>query len=327
MSENTEHMEHRLLRFTLLIVAALLVVGGAGLSNAQDDARERIHAAYQAVTSWQSYHVQVDETSDYAMTAQGQQAATWQRRERDLALSGSYDLTQRDTPRLSLDLSSRASGLTELNGTQTPSSWDLKLSLARAGEDVFWQGSLQAEPAADIALDDAWAPLDRDAVDETPALSDLALERYLLEDSVDPFLVDNEAWLDAAETIDGPRPFEVSRGTSSDLYVVTVDPAEVADLFEGRFTALTEGRGALIGRDDLLRQLAESGTVSWGAAIDPDSGALTAQFIQIDLEAELQGSLLLTPYTSLSLAFRSDQSVVFSAVNEPVELPGDLPQP
>src|SRR5690606_41486487 len=57
---------------------------------------ERITAAYQDVQGWQSYQVQVDETSDYAMTAQGQQVATWQRRERDLALSGAYDIADRD---------------------------------------------------------------------------------------------------------------------------------------------------------------------------------------------------------------------------------------
>jgi len=61
-------------------------------------------------------------------------------------------------------------------------------------------------------------------------------------------------------------------------------------------------------------------------ALDPASGDLIAQFIQLDLEAELRGSLLQTPYTSMSLAFRSDQSVVFSAINEPVTLPDDLPQ-
>ncbi|MCZ7536036.1 MAG: hypothetical protein M5T61_08995 [Acidimicrobiia bacterium] len=42
-------------------------------------------------------------------------------------------------------------------------------------------------------------------------------------------------------------------------------------------------------------------------ALDPASGDLIAQFIQLDLEAEIRGSLLQTPYTSMSLAFRSDQ--------------------
>jgi len=73
-------MERRWYRLTLLALVALLVLGGAGLSQAQDDAHERITAAYRAVQGWQSYHVQMDETSDYAMTAQGPQAATWQRR-------------------------------------------------------------------------------------------------------------------------------------------------------------------------------------------------------------------------------------------------------
>ena len=37
--------------------------------------------------------------------------------------------------------------------------------------------------------------------DEVPALADLTLSRYLLEDSADPFLVDAETWLNAAESI------------------------------------------------------------------------------------------------------------------------------
>lgn len=319
-------MERHLYRITLLAVLALAVLGGAGLSQAQDDARERISAAYRAVEGWQSYHVQVDETSDYAMTAQGAQAATWQRRERDLALSGGYDVTDRDNAQIVLDLSSRVSGSVEQGGTQTPNSWDIDLRIAQANDGLFWQGSLQAEPAEDFALPEAWEPFTSANADKVPALADLTLSRYLLENGVDPFLVDAQVWLDAAESIEGPRPFDVDRTRTGDLYVVTVDPAQVPDLFEGRFLALTEGQNALVARDDLLRQLQQTGAVTWGVALDPASGDLIAQFIQLDLEAEIRGSLLQTPYTSMSLAFRSDQSVVFSAVNEPVALPDDLPQ-
>ena len=320
-------MDRRLYRVTLLAVLAVLVFGGAGLSAAQDDARERITAAYQDVQSWQSYQVHVDETSDYAMTAQGQQVATWQRRERDLALSGAYDIADRDNARIVLDLSSRVSGSTEQGGTQTPSAWDLDLNVARAENGVFWQGSLDAEPEDEFALPESWAPFSPDETDDVPALADLTLGRYLLEDSADPFLVDAETWLSAAESIEGPQSFNVTRGTPGDLYVVTINPADVPDLFAGRFLALTEGQNALVGRQDLVNQLSQTGTVLWGVALDPATSALLAQFIQIDIEAELDSSLLQSPYSTMSLAFRSDQTVVFSGVNEAITLPDDLPQP
>lgn len=319
-------MERRWYRLTLLALVALLVLGGAGLSQAQDDARERITAAYRAVQDWQSYQVQLDETSDYAMTAQGPQVATWQRRERDLALSGTYDVADRERARIVLDLSSRVSGSTEEGGTQTPTSWEVDLSVARANDEVFWQGRLDAEPAEDFALPESWAPFASADASEVPALADLTLGRYLLEDDIDPFLVDAEAWLAAAESIEGPSAFDVSRTTTGDLYVVTLSPADVPELFEGRFPALTEGQNALVEREALLAGLAETGTVTWGVALDPESSALLAQFIQIDAEAELGGSLLQSPYGTLSLAFRSDQSIVFSSIDEPVALPDDLPQ-
>jgi|GEM_PF-1405697 len=316
-------MDRRLYRVTLLAILAVMVLGGAGLSQAQDDARERISAAYRAVQEWRSYRVEVDETSDYAMTAQGQQAATWQRRERDLALAGAYDVANRDNARIVLELSSRVSGSTELGGTQTPNSWELDLNVARAENGVFWRGTLETEPAEDFTLPESWAPFSADEADEVPALADLTLSRYLLEDSADPFLVDAETWLNAAESIEGPRS---SRNISGDLYVMTINAEDIPDLFAGRFLALTEGQNALVGRQDLVNQLAETGTVMWGVALDPVTSQLLAQFIQIDIEAELDSSLLQSPYTTMSLAFRSDQTVVFSGVNEAITLPDDLPQ-
>ena len=107
---------------------------------------------------------------------------------------------------------------------------------------------------------------------------------------------------------------------------MTINAEDIPDLFAGRFLALTEGQNALVGRQDLVNQLAETGTVMWGVALDPATSQLLAQFIQIDIEAELDSSLLQSPYTTMSLAFRSDQTVVFSGVNEAITLPDDLPQ-
>jgi len=305
---------------------ALLVLGGAGLSQAQDDAHARILDAYRAVEEWQSYRVQLDETSDYAMTAQGQQVATWQRRERDLVLNGQYDVTDQENALIVLDVRSRVSGSTEEGGTQTPTAWDVDLSVVRMDDATFWQGQLDAEPDEAFSLPETWSPLAHAEADEVPALADLRLSRYLLEDGAEPFLIDAEAWLGAAESIEGPRPFNVSRSTSGDLYVVTINAEDVPDLFAGRFLALTEGQNALVGRQDLVNQLAETGTVMWGVALDPATSELLEQFIQIDIEAELDSSLLQSPYSTMSLAFRSDQTVVFSGVNEAVTLPDDLPQ-
>lgn len=320
-------MDRRLYRLTLLVMLALLVLGGAGLSQAQDDAHARILDAYRAVEEWQSYRVQLDETSDYAMTAQGQQVATWQRRERDLVLNGQYDVTDQENALIVLDVRSRVSGSTEEGGTQTPTAWDVDLSVVRMDDATFWQGQLDAEPDEAFSLPETWSPLAHAEADEVPALADLRLSRYLLEDGAEPFLIDAEAWLGAAESIEGPRSFNVTRTTTGDLYVATLNPADVPELFEGRFPALTEGQSALVGGEDLLQQLAETGTVLWGAALDPETSALLAQFIQIDVEAEVGSSLLQSPYGTMSLAFSSNQTVVFSKINEQVSLPGDLPQP
>lgn len=318
-------MERYLYRITLLLALALIVLSGGEPSHAQDDAREQILDAYRAYETWRSYHVQVDETSDYAMTAQGQQAALWQKRERDLSLAGGYDVANRENARIALEISSRVTGSIDQDGQREPEAWELELSIARTSDGLFWRGTLDADPPGTFALPEAWARFTGSEASEVPALSDLLLSHYLLEESADPFVVDADAWLDAAESIEGPRPFNLDRATPSELYVVTVNPAEAPGVFEGRFLALTEGQDALVARGDLLDRLAETGSVTWGVALHPDTGDLLAQFLQIDLSAEVRGSLLQSPYTSLSLAFRSNQSVVFSAVNEPVTLPDDLP--
>ncbi len=59
--------------------------------------------------------------------------------------------------------------------------------------------------------------------------------------------------------------------------------------------------------------------------LDPASGELMAQYIQLNLSGELDSSSLAAPYTSLSLEFSDEQSVRFSAVNEALRFP-DLPR-
>ena len=68
----------------------------------------------------------------------------------------------------------------------------------------------------------------------------------------------------------------------------------------------------------LLAQIAEDGTLVWRVVIDPETGALIGQELKGDVNTEVSGDALLDPYVSLSVAYSEQQSVLFSAVDEPV---------
>jgi hypothetical protein len=179
------------------------------------------------------------------------------------------------------------------------------------------------DPDDDFALPGEWQPFTATEAGEVPALADLQLARFLLQEGADPFVGDYNAWLSAVTSIDGPQSTRIN-GVAADLYVLELPLAEAPDLIENRFRSLSEGEDTVVDRRALLANLDENGTVLWGVALDPASGRLVAQYVQLELAADLAGDTLTSPYDTMTLAFNEFQEVVFSAVNEPVD-PSDLP--
>src|SRR5512138_170385 len=94
------------------ILAAVIVLGisgvvaGVGSTRAQDQTPvDLIRHAYDTYQGWGTYQVQVRETSDYALTAEGKSASLWQRQERDITLDGWYDQSNPDQSMISLNIS------------------------------------------------------------------------------------------------------------------------------------------------------------------------------------------------------------------------------
>jgi hypothetical protein len=218
---------------------------------------------------------------------------------------------------VSLDISSRV----DSSGSETPEGWTLDISAALVNGEQFWRGKISASPEEGFALPEDWETFTARQANNVPALADVGLDRYLLQ-AGDPFVGDYAAWLDAALSIDGPRPFQIDKTTGGDLYVLEVALADAPDLVADRFRSLTDGSDAVADRGALLDSLFASSTVLWGVVIDPASGQLLAQYLQLDLAAKLDSAGLLSPYDSLTLAYSGTQSVLFSAINERVNTAG-----
>jgi hypothetical protein len=150
----------------------------------------------------------------------------------------------------------------------------------------------------------------------------------MLQDGAEPFIGDYQAWLDAAQSIEGPTSVRYERGSTvrGDMYVIQVPLDQARDLLDNRFQGLTSGANALVDRGTLIDSLAENGMVQWSVVLDPATGRLLAQSIQFDLNSEIDSSAVTPPYESLKLAYSTQQNVRFSAVNEPIPSE-DLPTP
>ncbi len=307
----------------LLTLVAVLLLGGGG-ALAQDDAAARVRAAYEDYETWDTFTVEGEVTAWSAIVAEGTYGSNrslWRRQERGAVLIGQYDRTDPGNAVILLHLDGDAELSVEQDGTEMPSSWDVSMDVALLDGTLNWRGSYEADPDGGFTLPEDWAEFSPSDLTAVPAFMDLTLGRYLGQEDADPFIGDYAAWLAAAESIEGPSPIRLGGGATGEMYTITLPLAAAPELIGSRVSLLTEGQGAIVGRDVLLGQLAESGTLVWRVVLDPESGRLVGQELQGDVRTELSGDMLAEPYASLSVAYNERQSVLFRDVNQPVEPP------
>ena len=322
-------MTRRMARFSLkqisraallLGLAAAIVIGSSG-AFAQDDAAERIRSAYADHDTWQTYTVQAEITAWSAIVADGSYGSGrsfWRRQERGASVAGMYDQSVPDNVTVLLAVSGSADLSVQVDGTETSSTWSTDMHAALSDGDLYWHGTFESDPASDFALPEDWTAFDASDLGQVPAFNDLGLSRYLGQDALDPFVGDYEAWLDAAESIEGPDSIKLGGGATGEVYTVTLPLSAAPELIGSRVSVLTEGPTALVTRDALLAQIAEDGTLIWRVVIDPATGQLIGQELQGDVSTEMSGDALADPYVSLSVAYSEQQSVLFSGIDAPV---------
>jgi len=314
-------------RWIGLMVTIGILVGAGSTTLAQDDAARRIQAAYQDYETWDTYQVRVADNTDLALVAEGKGAYLWQRRERHIQVSGWYDVTNRDSAAVLLNVSGDSSASTESGGTNTPSSWQADLDVALRNGQLFWRGSYSANPGDTFALPGEWTGFSVTDADDIPAFVDLALGRYLLQEGADPFVEDYDSWLAAAESIEGPETITWDRRsrTQGELYRVEVDLTAIPDIVGNRFDSLTRGQEAIVDRQALLDSLYENSTLIWQVVLEPGTGRLLGQNTELDLNAKLGSEGLVASYATLNLTFSNDQTIAFSNINEAVDT-SELPE-
>jgi hypothetical protein len=310
-----------MIRTALLLSLVTAIALGSSGALAQDDAAERIRAAYAAHDDWQTYTVQAEITAWSAIVAEGAYdsgKSYWRQQERSASVVGTYDRSAPDNVAVSLTVSGSADLSVQQDGTETPSTWSADMDAALSDGDLYWRGSFESDPATNFVLPGDWETFTASDLSQVPAFTDLGLSRYLGQDRIDPFVGDYEAWLDAADSIEGPDTIKLGGGATGEVYTVTLPLSAAPELVASRVSVLTEGPNALVTRDALLAQIAEDGTLVWRVVIDPETGALIGQELKGDVNTEVSGDALLDPYVSLSVAYSEQQSVLFSAVDEPV---------
>jgi hypothetical protein len=309
----------------VLLIGALVVLAGMVPAQAQDEAAERIRSAYAGYENWATYQVQIDESLRYALVLNGTSDYQWSTQERDVSMSGWYDVTVRDNASVSLAVSGDSSSSVETSTGRTPDSWTVDLQVALLGGELFWRGDYQASPDDSFSLPGDWTPFTSQEAGDIPAFSEMGINRYLLQEGADPFIDEFDEWLDAADSIEGPQSFRLDRSTQGDVYIVTVNLADAPRVVLDRVRQLIGETESSVDMDALLENLTDNSTLLWGVILEPETGRLLGQLIELDLSARLESDSLQEPYTSLTLEFSEDQSVLFTHINEPVdttELPG-----
>lgn len=324
-------MIHKRQWLSLILIAALVLAGGllpargALPVRAQDDAAERIRAAYEAYEEWDTYQFQLQSTALYAVVVDGKEQYFWQTLERSISMIGWYDQSNPTNLMASMTITANSSDSTDTGGGRVPATWDLDMDVAVLNGEPFWRGTYAADPVDDFSLPQEWSSFSSSDFSGVPALVDLSLDRYLHQTDLDPFIDDFEAWLNAAASIDGPQRTNLDRQTVGDMYTVTVNIADVPGALEDRFSNLTQGDQAVVSQDALLSSVRSASTLTWVVVLDPDSGRLMAQSVSFDISGQPEAAALAQPYTTLSLRVNDERRVVFSNVNEPVDTSA-LPQ-
>jgi hypothetical protein len=314
-----------MLRWVRVVVLAVWIgvglAGGGLVVHAQEgDAAQRIEDAYDAYTTWDTYTVSLEDSASLALTAQGKAASLWQKQERNITLSCTYDRSDPDSPVALVTLNGNTEKSDSAGEAINTSTWTVDMEAALNGGNLFWRGSYTADPDNSFTLPDTWEEFAPRQAASIPALNAVQLNRYLLQEERDPFIGDYAAWLETADSITGPQSMNLDRTTPGDLYVITVPLAEVPALLNDYLDTLTGATDSIAERDTLLDSLLANSTLTWQIVLDPDTGRLLAHALQFDLFAELGSDALADPYSSLSLDFRDETSAFFSDVNEPVSL-------
>lgn len=318
MQQTTRVTHWAVLGVIISVLAAGMIPVRALAQDDPDAALARIRDAYQAYESWDTFRVEVDDSVRYALVVEGKGAQLLQQQEYDMALAGWYDFSGPDGARALLDFSGSLSGQQSDAAGRTPLSWTSEGQLGLVENSPFWRGSFDSQQDGVFALPEEWQDITSRTLEDSP-LAAADLDRYLQPDRIS-LTGDWAAWLDAVESVTGPQPFDLDKQTSGDLYILDVNlsklPAELVDFFP----ALTSGSQAVVQPEALLGSLQKDSTLTWGVVLEPDSGRLLAQLVDLDLSAKMgAGGGLASPYSSLSLAFTQQHHLLFRDVNVPVE--------
>ena len=137
--------------------------------------------------------------------------------------------------------------------------------------------------------------------------------------------VEAEAWLEAAVSVEGPEPVYLDRRTQAALFTVEFALADLPDALRASFWPLTGSETPVVTAEALREALLENSTLTWRVALDPRTGQLLLQTVDVQLSAELGADAIAEGFRSLSVEATQSQTVVFSEINQPlgeIELPG-----
>lgn len=289
---------------------------------AQDDARDRIAAAYEDAATWQTFQAKMEDTLSYVATAQGYNTLTWQRHNRALDLQATYDRSDDPEPIARLAIEARAATAIGNNNDTSETGWEIALDAAAVGGETFWQGTITTTPDDGFVLPDEWEPFGAEDAAQSPALAGLRLAEMLQPGTLN---VDAEAWLQVAGSVEGPEMVNIDRRTRGELYTIEIALADLPEALPEPFWPLTGGESPIVAVDTLHNALLEDSILTWYVALDPSTGRLLLQTVEMRLSAELGPEEIAEDFRSLSVEASQSQTVVFSAVNEPlgeIDLPG-----
>jgi hypothetical protein len=99
---------------------------------------------------------------------------------------------------------------------------------------------------------------------------------------------------------------------------VELNPDDVPGLIDSGVHLLSAEDTVLNNTDALFDALYDNSRIVWYVLLDPATGRLMGQQIQVTLAADLGSGTLKQPYSSLNFSGSTDQSVVFTNINEGV---------
>jgi len=309
-------------RWLLPIVILIGLATAPAPLAAQDDPRDQIAAAYEEAAAWETYQAELEESFSYVATAQGYDTLYWQRHNQVMSLLGHYDRSNEAGSIGQLAVTSQGATAIDNNGDTSEISWELEVDAAAIGGDTFWQGTITAIPDDGFALPAEWEAFDADSAAQSQPVAALRLIESLQPGAL---AVEAEAWLEAAVSVEGPEPVYLDRRTQAALFTVEIALVDLPDALRASFWPLTGSETPVVTAEALREALLEDSTLIWRVALDPRTGQLLLQTVDVQLSAELGADAIAEGFRSLSVEATQSQTVVFSEINQPlgeIELPG-----